>query len=622
MKTRTLLATCLALGLGLNFNLLAQGTAFTYQGRLQEAGSPANGNYDFRFRIASDALGNNYVGSPFLTNAVPVSAGLFTVTLDFGNQFTGANRWLEIGVRTNGGVSYTTLTPLQALTATPYAVMANSASNLLGTLPAAQLSGALPSSQLAGTYSSAVTLNNAANSFSGSGAGLTGLNASQLTSGTVADARLSGNVALLNSSPSFAGIVTAGGKVRAPGLEVGTSQSSPGFLSSISGGLENTNSSGYASIGGGYRNYIQSDAYYAVIAGGNGNLVESNADYSSIGGGAGNLIPTNAQYATIPGGKQNAATNYAFAAGRRAKARHEGAFVWADSTDADFTSGANNQFLIRAAGGVGIGTNNPQSALHVAGAVTADRVVANYAEPPAGVIPVVGMVWIRPGTFIMGSRTDELGRDSDEGPQTVVTLTRGFWMGAHEVTQGEYLAVIGSNPSNFTGDTNRPVESVIWGNATNYCGLLTQAERTAGRIPASWAYRLPTEAEWEYCCRAGPRTTRFSYGDDVSYAALTNYAWFQANSGGTTHPVEQKLANPWGLMDMHGNVSEWCQDWYASYPGGSVTDPQGPGTGSTRVIRDGSVGFIARASRSARRGSYYPDFWSGDRGFRVVLAPQ
>jgi hypothetical protein len=111
-------------------------------------------------------------------------------------------------------------------------------------------------------------------------------------------------------------------------------------------------------------------------------------------------------------------------------------------------------------GNVGIGTNNPRSALHVVGTVTADNFIATAAESPANVIPVLGMVWIKPGTFIMGSGANESGRDSDEGPQTVVTLTKGYWMGNHEVTQTEYLAVVGSNPSYFTGDLNRPVEQV------------------------------------------------------------------------------------------------------------------------------------------------------------------
>jgi len=159
----------------------------------------------------------------------------------------------------------------------------------------------------------------------------------------------------------------------------------------------------------------------------------------------------------------------------------------------------------------------------------------------------------------MGSPTNELDRWDGEGPQTAVTISRGFWMGKYEVTQGEYLEVMGSNPSRFTGDTNRPVETVTWYDATNYCGQLTQRERAAGRIAANSLYRLPTEAEWDYACRAGT-STRSSFGDDLGYTNLTNYAWYRENRGLTTHPVGQKLPNPWGLYDMHGNVWEWCQD--------------------------------------------------------------
>lgn len=231
------------------------------------------------------------------------------------------------------------------------------------------------------------------------------------------------------------------------------------------------------------------------------------------------------------------------------------------------------------------------------------------------------MVFIPPGTFRMGSPTNEVNRNPNEGPQTAVTISRGFWMGKYEVTQGEYLAVIGSNPSYFTGDTNRPVEMVSWDDAVAYCAALTARERAAGRIATNSVYRLPTEAEWEYGCR-GWTSTRFSYGDDPGYTNLTNYAWYNANSGGTTHPVGQKLPNPWGLYDMHGNVYEWCQDFDDGYSGGFALDPQGPATGYYRVRRGGVWNFPAVDCRSACRN--YPGS-PGDRsiyvGFRVLLAP-
>jgi formylglycine-generating enzyme required for sulfatase activity len=241
------------------------------------------------------------------------------------------------------------------------------------------------------------------------------------------------------------------------------------------------------------------------------------------------------------------------------------------------------------------------------------------------------LVFIPPGTFRMGSPTNEVDRVDDEGPQTAVTISRGYWMGKYLVTQGDYLAVVGSNPSYFSTndwngnpfppDLNRPVEEVSWFDATNYCGALTQRERAAGRIATNSLYRLPTEAEWEYACRAWT-STRFSYGDDPGYTNLTAYAWYADNSGGTTHAVGQKLPNPWGLYDMHGNVWEWCQDWYGDCAGGIAVDPQGPPADFFHVIRGGDWECYARGCRSAYRSfNLLPDYRNPYIGFRVVLAP-
>jgi formylglycine-generating enzyme required for sulfatase activity len=237
------------------------------------------------------------------------------------------------------------------------------------------------------------------------------------------------------------------------------------------------------------------------------------------------------------------------------------------------------------------------------------------------------LVFIPPGTFRMGSPTNELDRNvlNDdvqiaEGPQTAVTISHGFWMGKYEVTQGEYLAVMGSNPSGLQGDTNLPVETVSWYNATNYCSKLTQRERAAGRISTNSVYRLPTEAEWEYASRAWT-STRFSYGDDLGYENLDQYAWYGVNSGSSTHPVGQKLPNSWGLYDMSGNVWEWCQDHPTPELGGIALDPQGPTTGAERVLRGGSSFGPGAGQRAAQRFHSAPDSSSGITGFRVVLAP-
>ena len=236
------------------------------------------------------------------------------------------------------------------------------------------------------------------------------------------------------------------------------------------------------------------------------------------------------------------------------------------------------------------------------------------------------MVFIPPGTFRMGSPTNEVDRYYWEGPQTAVTISRGYWMGKYPVTQGEYVAVMGKTWFFFTlahgysDDLTRPAESVSWDDARAYCAALTQRERLAGRIGTNSVYRLPTEAERDYACRAGT-STRFSYGDDPGYTNLTNYAWYWGNSGGTTQPVGQKLPNPWGLYDMHGSVGEWCQDWWDVYPGGTAVDPQGPPTGSNRVIRGGNWNGFASNCRSALRNHDGPGYGFDVRGFRVVLAP-
>ncbi len=243
-----------------------------------------------------------------------------------------------------------------------------------------------------------------------------------------------------------------------------------------------------------------------------------------------------------------------------------------------------------------------------------------YRATPQG--PPPNFVLIQPSTFKMGSPNTEQDRNSNEGPLTNVTLTQGFWIGQYEVTQQEYLAVTGSNPSAFPGDLSRPVSSVSWFDATNYCVMRTQQELAAGRIPAGSLYRLPTEAEWECAARAGT-STRFSYGDDPTYASLPDHAWFSQNAGATVHPVGQKLPNSWGLYDMAGNVWEWCQDWFGPLSGGVQTDPTGPPSNSTglKVMRGGAYDFFSPDCRSARRNFFgvSPFLTDSDLGFRVVL---
>lgn len=224
-----------------------------------------------------------------------------------------------------------------------------------------------------------------------------------------------------------------------------------------------------------------------------------------------------------------------------------------------------------------------------------------------------GFVWIPAGNFTMGSPAGESGRRPEE-VQRPVTISRGFWISDHEVTQAEYQAVMGTNPSMFRGDENLPVEMVQWTDAAEYCRKRTELERAAGKIGQQQAYRLPTEAEWEYAARAG--TTGIRHGD------LNDIAWWLANtSGNGTRPVRRKTPNAWGLHDMIGNVGEWCADWYGPYPSGASTDPSGPPAGTEKVVRGGGWHFDDWLNRSAVRRGFLVDSRFFSVGFRPVLTP-
>jgi formylglycine-generating enzyme required for sulfatase activity len=237
--------------------------------------------------------------------------------------------------------------------------------------------------------------------------------------------------------------------------------------------------------------------------------------------------------------------------------------------------------------------------------LVADDTASLVPRPPTSP-PTTNLVWIPPGAFVMSP---------PGGPK--VWLTQGFWMGKFEVTQAEFQAVMTSNPSYWKA-SNLPVEQVTWTEAVQYCQRLTTREQAAGRVPTGWSYRLPTEAEWEYACRAGTTTT-WSFGNETTRMGF--YAWYNANSGGRTHEVGSRGSNRWGLFDMHGNVWEWCSDWYGDLPGGNLTDPKGPATGSSRVIRGGSWDNDASYCASSYRNSIDPSTRYYNIGFRVVLAP-
>lgn len=437
----------------------AQGSAFTYQGRLNSAAGPANGLYDFQFTLYDIANTGNSLGNAQTNAAVAVVNGLFTVMLDFGNQFTGADRWLEIAVRTNGGAGFILLAPRQPLTPAPYAV---TAANVVGPINGSSIaSGTIGSGQLA--TGAVTTVNLAAGAITPSllasnigvwlqsgpdltyGAGNVGIGTGDphaklqvggtLIGGgsgnTIAPGLVASTIAGGGSNPDpngiqsencFIGAGTAnqifGGADRSF-IGAGTGNSIESTFGAVSGGFYNlisansvvsvigggssntirTNSpfsvigggdanniganSLHSFIGGGNANTISDDAQESVIGGGFLNQVGTNSWYAFMGGGAANSIGPNsayavvsggdgnlcgAPYAVVPGGLNNAATGQtSLAAGKGAKAMHNGAFVWADQQLGDFASSAPNQFLVRAGGGVGINVSNPEAPLHVKG---------------------------------------------------------------------------------------------------------------------------------------------------------------------------------------------------------------------------------------------------------------
>lgn len=221
--------------------------------------------------------------------------------------------------------------------------------------------------------------------------------------------------------------------------------------------------------------------------------------------------------------------------------------------------------------------------------------------------------WVRPGRFTMGSPEGEAGRFSGEGPEHEVELPAGFWLADTPVTQALWEAVMGENPSRFRG-ADRPVEQVSWKDCQRFVARLNES------VPGLDA-RLPSEAEWEYACRAGTATATWA-GDltirDARALELDGIAWYGANSGLGTRPVRGKRPNPFGLFDMLGNVYEWCEGWYGAYSAAPAIDPRGPRSGSFRVLRGGSWSSRARSVRAARRYAYAPGNHVGSLGLRLA----
>lgn len=337
MKTKNWFCARLAGGLMLisQITVFAQGTAFTYDGRLNDGGSPVTGIYDMRFAIYDANIAGNRIGGPVTNAPTGVTNGLFAVTMDFGaGIFTGPQRWLEIGVRTNGSANaYTVLSPRQQVMPLPYAIFAGSAASL----PGFQVQPNATSPNLIGGYAS----NYVAPGVYGAtiaGGGASGVeNHINAIGGTIGGGanNQSGNGVAGHNYTTVAG---------------GYGNVAIGDNSTVGGGINNQAAGANSGVSFGSVNYVGGDN--SAIGGGANNVIQNSSSYSMIGGGSFNT--NSGSYATIPGGDKNAATNNAFAAGHRAKANHQGSFVWADSTEADFSDTASNQFLVRANGGVGI----------------------------------------------------------------------------------------------------------------------------------------------------------------------------------------------------------------------------------------------------------------------------
>ena len=455
----------------------AQSTAFTYQGRLTDGANAASGSYDLRFILYDAEAGGSQQG-PILTNAATaVSSGFFTVTLEFGANFPGADRWLEIAVRTNGGGTFDTLSPRQKLALTPYAITA-----------ANVVSGGLAP----GTYGNAVNFNNPANQFAGNGAALSNVNAATLggvspsnfwqtggNSGANAnwylgtadyqplELRVNGQRAvrlepvtdgaantIIGAEDNTVWPGVRGGAINGGvGNAIGDGASktllldeSPGAGAVIGGGYANAHSTNasFGTIGGGRRNQIR-DGTANTIFGGESNVVENAIGYSAIGGGFGNT--NSGAYSVVPGGWRNSAIGeYSYASGRRARANHPGSFVWADAQDADFLSTSNNQFNVRADGGVRFVTSGAGMTLDgepvLAGTVGASQLSGSYTK---------AVTFDHGGNIFTGSFSGNGASLSNVDASTLGGLAASnFWrLGGNAGTTNTFLGSMDNRPLEF-----------------------------------------------------------------------------------------------------------------------------------------------------------------------------
>ena len=658
MRT-TLIRILAALSLAASAHLaLAQTTAFTYQGRLESGGVPVTGSSDLTFTLYTAASGGSTVGTSNVMDDLVMTNGLFTVTLDFGaSPFLGSDRWLQIAVRPGASTgAYTNLLPRQRITATPYALFAAGAN-------ASTLIGSIPSTSLAGTYSVAVTLNNAGNVFAGNGSNLTALNASQLTSGTVPSAALGnawttgGNAGANPTNGAFIGtsdnqpLELKVNNQRSLRLEYGTSlYNGPGInvlggssrnyvsngvigatisgggtllggsnqvladFGTVAGGSQNSAGGVYATVGGGNLNTASGTA--SVIGGGQVNTVAGLR--ATVGGGAFNYAP--GDYATIPGGSDNNASGvHSFAAGQRAKALHNGAFVWADSTAADFASTANNQFNVRASGGArfvtsgaGLSVDGPVAASFVGngagitnmniatlqqslGLVTAWGHGGGSTGVPSGLndaVAVAGGFWFsmalrRDGTVVVWGSDADVEHNIPAGLNHVVAIGAGFghclavksdgtvvaWGknngGQANVPAGLSNVIAVAGADEFSLALKRDGTVVGWGNVTVPPGL-----SNIMAISASAQHSLVLQSNGTVLAWGSD-----DYGQSTVPAGLTNVVGIAAGSWHSLALHNNGTVTGWGRND-EGQRSTYITDAVAISAGHIF---------SLALLRDGTV---------------------------------
>ena len=572
----------------------AQGTAFTYQGRLNNNSAPANGSYDFRFRLASDPNGNTYVGSPVLTNGVAVNNGLFLATLDFGGAFNGSTYWLEVDVKTNGAAGYTELAPLQPFTPTPYAIMANSASNLLGNLSAGQLTGTLANGALptSPNFSGTVT----AGTFSGSGANLTSLNANNLASGTVPLGQLSG---------------ITGGQLAAATWQLATNLNggNAALASNVVSGISITNA------------FITN----SVFAGNGASVTNLNANNLTSG-----TVPLG-QLSGITGGQLAAAT-------------------WQLATN---LNGGNAALASNVVSGISITNAFITNSIFAGNGGGLTNVTAATLAIPQGMALIPAGTFSM-GDSLDGESdampTTNITVSAFYMDINLVSYAQWqsvfFWATNHGYG---FVNAGAGKAANHPVQTVDWYDSVKWSNArSQQAGLtpvyytdagLTQVYTNGEVTPymnlAAKGYRLPTEAEWEKAARGGLNGQRFPWGNVITenlanyYGATASYSYDLGPNGYNTaftngvtpytSPAGYFAPNGYGLYDMAANVYEWCWDWYGTpYGQPSNTNPTGPATGSYRVLRGGSWYYNAGYARCADRSNDIPSDADVVIGFRCV----